>query len=92
VPYVSCEEAWCDYPKHCQSDHWVPDPPLSDDLEKSILEIEAAKDAVEKALERLQDRRPRVDNSLLNAFLAAEKGLVETIDELTEAKLAMVKP
>lgn len=22
--YVSCEEAGCDYPDWCQSDHWVP--------------------------------------------------------------------
>tara|TARA_Y100000310_G_scaffold255470_2_gene262918 strand:- start:1137 stop:1406 length:270 start_codon:yes stop_codon:yes gene_type:complete len=26
MPYVPCDEAWCDDP-HCQSDHWVPDPP-----------------------------------------------------------------
>ena len=25
MPYVSCEEAGCDYPDWCQSDHWVPD-------------------------------------------------------------------
>jgi hypothetical protein len=24
MPYISCDEAWCDYPEHCQSDHWIP--------------------------------------------------------------------
>lgn len=23
--YISCEQAGCDYPDWCQSDHWVPD-------------------------------------------------------------------
>lgn len=23
MPYVSCEEAQCDYPEHCTHDHWV---------------------------------------------------------------------
>lgn len=26
MPYISCEDAWCDYPESCQSDHWVPGP------------------------------------------------------------------
>lgn len=25
MPYIPCEEAWCDYPEQCWSDHWVPD-------------------------------------------------------------------
>lgn len=24
MPYVQCEEAGCDYPDLCMSDHWVP--------------------------------------------------------------------
>jgi len=24
MPYISCEEAQCDYPEFCMSDHWVP--------------------------------------------------------------------
>lgn len=24
MPYISCEEAHCDYPEFCMSDHWVP--------------------------------------------------------------------
>ena len=32
MPYVSCEEAGCDYPDWCQSDHWVPDTDAAADI------------------------------------------------------------
>lgn len=24
MPYISCQDAWCDYPDWCQADHWIP--------------------------------------------------------------------